>query len=224
MKQRLADLERRGYVQSLRRGNTGIGYTLETLLGVRENNLATPDLGEIELKAHRREAASLITLFTFNRGAWKMPQADVVRAYGYEDTNGRQALYCFVSTTPNNQGLRLRIADDGIELRHVNGASIARWNGRTLIQRFADKMPALALVQADARENSSSREEFWFNEAHLLTNPNIDNFLDLVANDRIRIDLRMHLRPNGSVRNHGTGFRIDERYLGLCFGDRERLL
>ena len=224
LKHALAGIKRRGYVASLRRGNTGIGYTLETLLGVRENNLALPDLGEIELKAHRRGASSLITLFTFNRGAWKIPQADVVNAYGYEDTTGRQALYCIVSSSPNNQGFYLRIVGDGIWLRHVNGASIAQWSGQTLIRRFAEKMPALVFVQADARENSSNREEFWFDEAHLLTNPNVHNFLDLIGNDRIRIDLRMHLRPNGSVRNHGTGFRIDERYLSLCFGNRERLI
>ena len=77
-----------------------------------------------------------------------MRRAGVVNEYGYEDTSGRQALYCLVSSSPNNQGFYLRIADDGIWLRHVNGASIAQWSGRTLIQRF--------------------REEFWFDEAHPL--------------------------------------------------------
>ena len=42
-----------GYVVSLRNGNTGIGYTLETLLGLEENNLKTPDFGDIELKSQR---------------------------------------------------------------------------------------------------------------------------------------------------------------------------
>ncbi|MDR1072867.1 MAG: MvaI/BcnI family restriction endonuclease [Treponema sp.] len=32
------------YVPSLRRGTTGIGYTLETLLGITENNDAKPDI------------------------------------------------------------------------------------------------------------------------------------------------------------------------------------
>ena len=49
LKETLSDINRRGYIVSLRKGNTGIGYTLETLLGVAENNLRSPDLG-IELK------------------------------------------------------------------------------------------------------------------------------------------------------------------------------
>ena len=50
LKEKLSDINRRGYIVSLRKGNTGIGYTLETLLGVVENNLRSPDLGTIELK------------------------------------------------------------------------------------------------------------------------------------------------------------------------------
>lgn len=37
-----------GFVVSLRRSDTGIGYTLETLLGLEENNLKTPDFGDTE--------------------------------------------------------------------------------------------------------------------------------------------------------------------------------
>ena len=44
LKETLSDINRRGYIVSLRKGNTGIGYTLETLLGVAENNLRSPDL------------------------------------------------------------------------------------------------------------------------------------------------------------------------------------
>ena len=50
LKEKLSDINRMGYIVSLRKGNTGIGYTLETLLGVVENNLRSPDLGNIELK------------------------------------------------------------------------------------------------------------------------------------------------------------------------------
>lgn len=43
LKEKLSALKEGGYVVSMRRGNTGIGYTLETLLGVDENNLQTPE-------------------------------------------------------------------------------------------------------------------------------------------------------------------------------------
>lgn len=224
LKERLYALKQQGFVVSMRRGNTGIGYTLETLLGVRENNLLLPDLGTMELKAHRRGVTSRITLFTFNSGAWKVKPSDVIDRYGYVDTNGRHSLYCMASSLPNNQGLYTRVGDRKVTLHHIDGTIIAEWLGQTLIERFISKMPALVFVQAEVRENSDDKEEFWFNEAYLLTNPNEGNFLDLIRNDRVAIDIRMHLRPHGTVRNHGTGFRIEERYLRLCFGNRESLV
>lgn len=39
LREKLSEIKQAGYIVSLRRGNTGIGYTLETLLGVKENNL-----------------------------------------------------------------------------------------------------------------------------------------------------------------------------------------
>lgn len=224
LKENLSALKEGGYVVSMRRGNTGIGYTLETLLGVEENNLQTPDLGQIELKSHRKDATSLITLFTFNRGAWKVRQADVIERYGYWDANGRQALYSTVSSQPNNQGLRIAIEDEHVRLYHVDGTLVAEWSGDGLALTFAEKMPALVAVYADTRINSDNREEFWFNEAYLLKEPSSGNILELIRNNTIVVDIRMHINDKGSVRNHGTGFRIDEGFLSLCFSSREKLL
>ncbi len=42
-----------GWVTTHRPGNTGIGKTLEDLLGIAENNFQEPDFGEYELKASR---------------------------------------------------------------------------------------------------------------------------------------------------------------------------
>lgn len=47
-----------------RQGNDGNqGNTLEDLLGVQENNLKLPDLGNIELKTQKIETGSFVTLF-----------------------------------------------------------------------------------------------------------------------------------------------------------------
>ncbi|MDR1593690.1 MAG: MvaI/BcnI family restriction endonuclease, partial [Prevotellaceae bacterium] len=68
-----------GFVSTLRKGPTGIGYTLETLLGINENNNAQPDIDGAELKAHRTKGNSLITLFTFNNKVWEMSPLDAVK-------------------------------------------------------------------------------------------------------------------------------------------------
>ncbi|MCY4569879.1 MAG: MvaI/BcnI family restriction endonuclease [Candidatus Poribacteria bacterium] len=224
LRDKLYEINRMGYVVSLRKGNTGIGYTLETLLGLEENNLKTPDFGDVELKSQRNGVSNPVTMFTFNRGAWKMKQKDLIEKYGYIDTNERSSLYCTVNSTPNNQGLYVKIEQEAVKLYHVDGSLIAEWAGENLINSFMKKMPALVIVYADARTNSEEKEEFWFNEAFYLTQPNEDNLLDLVKQDIIIVDVRMHLKENGAVRNHGTAFRIDERFWNLCFGNREKLI
>jgi len=64
----------------------------------------------------------------------------------------------------------------------------------------------------------------WFNESCFLKNPDKDNFIDLIKKDIIIVDIRMHLKKKGTVRSHGTAFRIDEKFLNLCFGIKEHLL
>ena len=72
IQRKLNHLKEKGFIPSLRRGSTGIGYTLEKELGLKESNIAIPDLGgRVELKTSRRESSSLITLFIFNRGGGK---------------------------------------------------------------------------------------------------------------------------------------------------------
>ncbi|MDZ7343983.1 MAG: MvaI/BcnI family restriction endonuclease [candidate division KSB1 bacterium] len=72
-------LKAKNWVKSERRGPTGIGHTLEKLIGLPENNIASPDLGTIELKAHRINSNSMITLFTFNRKVWKMKPLEAIK-------------------------------------------------------------------------------------------------------------------------------------------------
>ncbi len=220
----LAELERRGWITSLRAGNTGIGYTLESLLNVQENNIAAPDIGDVELKSQRHGATSRITLFTFNRGVWGIHPSEVINRYGYIDNNGRPSLYSTVSVSANSLGFYVRVENESLKLRHVDGKALAEWDGNTLIGRFSEKMPALITVYAESRENSEGKEEFWFNEAWYLSNPNAGNFMELIRGEKVVVDIRMHMRHNGQVRNHGTGFRIEERFLNLCFENRMRLV
>ena len=53
-----------GFVKSHRSHNTGIGKTLEDLMGVEENNIVGPDFGNIEIKSQRAFSGSKVTLFT----------------------------------------------------------------------------------------------------------------------------------------------------------------
>lgn len=59
-KEKFDEIKKQGWIQSVRRGPTGIGQTFEQLISLTENNIALPDLHEIELKK------SKITLIKLN--------------------------------------------------------------------------------------------------------------------------------------------------------------
>lgn len=221
---KLQEIKNKGYVVSLRKGNTGIGYTLETLLGITENNIKLPDLGSIELKSKRKSASTPVTMFTFNKAVWKVKPKEVISTYGYQDTTGRKALYCFVSSKPNPQGLYLATTNTSLQMRHADGTLLAEWQADDLAETFKRKMPALVLVQAESRVNSAEKEEFFYNEAYLLSVPSGKKLLEMIAQDEILVDVRMHINWRGSVRNHGTAFRTDESKLINCFSKKMYLL
>jgi len=183
-----------------------------------------PDLGRIELKSKRRNASSFVTMFTFNRGVWRIPQSSVINRYGYRDKSKRQALKCTVTVNPNPQGLRLITNNNGLQLRDQAGNIIASWDANSLMQYFAQKLPSLILVIADTRQDANGHEQFHYTQAYLLKNPSKRGLLKLIRQGHVVVDLRMHLKNKGQVRNRGTAFRVAEGNLLQCFTKRVNLM
>jgi len=147
-KQKFIELRNKGFVRSTRKGPTEIGHTLESYLGITENNIALSDISGAELKAHRINSNNLITLFTFNNKVWQIPPLEAVRKYGSRDRNGRLGLYYTMSLRPNSAGLFLSVDKDNISVCHVSGKIIAVWPLAKLAERFQQKIPALIFVSA----------------------------------------------------------------------------
>jgi hypothetical protein len=208
-------LKSKNWVKSERKGATGIGHTLEKLLGLPENNIASPDLGEIELKAHRINSSSMITLFTFNRKVWKVNQLEAIKKYGTPDEDGRLGLYFTMSRTPNSTGLFLHMESETISVRHVSGEIVAEWQLQTLAERFVEKIPALILVSAFS-EMRGDDEWLKFDRAQLLTGTSAEIIRSQILAGNILVDLRLHDKIT-SARNHGTGFRAHEDKLPSLF-------
>ena len=65
LKKELRRIKKLGFVPTHRTGDMGIGKTLEDLLNIKENNIPLHDIaGVAELKAYRKNAKSMLTLFT----------------------------------------------------------------------------------------------------------------------------------------------------------------
>jgi hypothetical protein len=212
---KFAELKYGDWVRSKRRGPTGIGHTLEILLGLPENNIALPDLRQIELKAHRINSSSMITLFTFNRRVWRMKPLQAIKEFGTPDQNGRLGLYFTMSCTPNSTGLFLSVGNQTISVQHTSGRIIAEWELAQLEKRFVEKIPALILVSA-LSEMRGTTEYFKFERAQLLEGTSAQIIRSQILSGNILVDLRLHDNKT-SARNHGTGFRVREDKLPQLF-------
>ena len=209
---KLSEIKKMGYVRTLRRGSTGIGKTLETLLEIAENNISAPDLGKIELKAQRDNHKGMTTLFTFNRKAWKMHPLEAVKKYGSLDKDGRMGMYYTMDVKPNSAGLFLLVGDTVVSVRSVDGTLIAEWELEEITKRFNRKVRNILLVKAKVEERDGV-EYFLFYRARLLSGGATPSILkSQFENGRLRLDLRLH--DQGTMaRNHGTGFRMHEEDL-----------
>jgi hypothetical protein len=222
VKTKLIEIKNQGFIRTKRNGPTGVGFTLETLLGIEENNISSPDLGEIELKAQRENHTGMTTLFTFNNKAWQMKPLEAIKKYGSPDVNGRMGLYYTASTTPNSAGLFLNIDDDDLTIRSIDGNVITKWSLSDIVNKFLDKVSNVLLVKArvELRENI---EFFHFHRARLLSRGTTELILkNAFNNGQLLIDLRLHDKGT-SARNHGTAFRIYEQNIDELYGRVEEV-
>jgi len=222
IKKKLSAIKKLGYVKNLRKGPTGIGYTLETLLEIKENNISSPDLGEIELKAQRENHTGMTTLFTFNNKAWKMDPLKAIRKYGSKDKDGRLGMYYTMGMKPNSTGLFLTVDDTSISVRHIDGSMIATWQLVEIEKRFEKKVKNVLLVKAKVEERDGV-EYFLFDRARLLSGGTTKLILkNQFENGELLVDLRLHDKGT-MARNHGTGFRVFENNLESLYEKIEEI-
>src|SRR3990167_2063645 len=114
LKNRLKNIKKLKFVPTHRIGDTGIGKTLEDLLEIKENNIPLCDIGKVaELKAYRKDATSMLTLFTLEPKP-KGGDRDrfLLNNFGYSKRNNKRSKELHSTVTCkryNNQGLKLSV-------------------------------------------------------------------------------------------------------------------
>ena len=111
-KNEMDKISEKGWIKTHRSGSTGIGKTLEDLLGIQENNASEPDFGVYELKASRSNDSSMLTLFTKSPQPRKV-NGKLLENYGYyseqyEENNGKKVIHSTLSTTNPVKNFRYR--------------------------------------------------------------------------------------------------------------------
>jgi len=223
------ELSAKGFVPTLRRGSTGIGYTLETMLEIEENNSPGGDFMGMELKAFRDDDLTMddsekMNLF-LKEPKWidGLKSADRVRNYGYVDDNGRTALYSAVTIETSSHKFRFEIEEDQSKVWLVfDDNRIAYWTREILAHRLKEKHSETVFISAHARGKGKS-EEFHYYGVTWCREPSVDEFISLLRDGEVNLELRMHLKESGSVRNHGSCFRIKQNRLKDLFSFSKQL-
>jgi hypothetical protein len=229
-------IKKLGWIRTHRSGYTGIGKTLEDLLGIPENNLDEPDFGEYELKSARLNSVSMLTLFT------RAPQPAKANTYlrekyGYSSSaydNNEKVLHSTInalSFTPISiTGYKLKIVFVDNRIYIANEAEIEKiyWDCESLRKVFNKKYKNIFVYVKAEASGYRAKEEFHFVSAHVVSGFSFDNFLLLLKQGKIYIDIRIgqyHSGKNaGKTHDHGTGFRIRECDQHLLFKNMEKIV
>lgn len=225
-----------GWVKTHRSGPTGIGKTLEDLLGIPENNLDEPDFGEYELKSCRIDSQSMLTMFT--RAPQPARSNTYLREkYGYSSDaydNDEKVLHATLSadrfTTISSTGNKLKIwCDiDGIYILSQDQRENVFWSRETLKRCFERKYKNKFVYAKALSRGIGANEEFHFIEAYEVSGFNYEAFIDLLEAGKIYVDLRIgqyhHGKNKGKTHDHGTGFRIRESDQYLLFKNINRIV
>ena len=232
--EKMRTVSKLGFVDSLRTGDTGVGMTLETLLGIAANSSRVPDFMGIEIKAQRLKSTrggvtkskNRVNLFS-QVPDWDISNCksggDILKRFGYLDkVKNRFQLYCTNSVTPNPQGLFLSIHEDANTLDSKCNKSkdieeVVKWRIPNLQHQLEKKHRQTFWVKAKSKKSSTGLEQFHYVQVEQTKNPFVHNFATLIEIGAITMDYTLSTKPDGGTRDHGYLFKIHPSNFDLLF-------
>ena len=248
-KQKFKEIKKQGWIKTHKYGNTGVGKTLEDLLGIAENNIQGPDFGIYELKAQRETTTSSLSLFTSSpkpRGAIKK----LVDKYGYYSDEmpdpTKKILYMPLSTQKytkiphSSKSLKIEYKNiyidnqnkshkDVIIIKSNIGNEDAYWEINNLTTKISKKFNEQIVYVKAKSKGQDKNEEFKYTEAYLLKGITSKGVIDMIKDGKIDIEIRYGQYDNPNSKNykkshdHGTAFRITNANKYILFSNNERL-
>ena len=205
-------------------GDTAIGRTLETLLGIPINSSKSPDYKGIELKAHRAgRQQSRVNLFA-QIPDWTLSKfkssAEILNAFGYARGEDFK-LYCTVSTlVANSQGLKLRINNTLNQLIETSTTTsigdFAVWALEKLHDRLLEKHNETFWVTAETK-HIGGIEHFHYKSVHHTRKPIVSQFDILLQQGIITLDHLIKRDKNNRVVEKGPLFKLRPNSVSLLF-------
>lgn len=226
---RFDEISEMGWINSLREGDTGIGYTFESLVGIVENNDRKADFRGIEIKCKQLKESGggggKINLFQ-QAPCWEtqLSALERIRMIGQPDIDGRYACHSQVTTTKNNIDLWLNPTATPEQIDLLKGSlRFGYWPHSVLAERLKEKHSRAVFIKAQVGKTSRGKR-FHYKELVYCERPSIQRFADLVQDRRLVFEFLMSEKEGGKVRNHGYPWRLSsDEYLSELFSFRVQL-
>ena len=230
---KLVKISNKGFIRTVTSGDTGIGMTVESELGIVANSSRSPDYKGIELKSSRvgqkLSQKNRSTLFSCVPD-WSLspsaPKEKLLEKRGYIDSDGLLALRHTISALkPNSLGLffdldyvngYLRQMFKDVNANEFNAEHDTTWLLEELKKRLIEKHKETFWVKAISQGIGNS-EEFHYVEAEHTMNPYISKFETLIETGIITVDYTMHFKDSGAARDHGYLFKLKRNHLTSLF-------
>ena len=198
------------WIQTNRKGDTGVGKTFEDYLGVEENNSKGSDYKGIELKCFRKgkEKKSLQTLCTMEpQWVETNSRETILNNYGYISDDGKTRLNTSITNIENNLGWSLKFENGYLNILNY-GVIVAKYDIKSIIKKFLiTKLKDLVTIGTDVKKKNG-KEYFNYNQMKYFTGISGKNISKLISEGKLKIEFRMT-----SKKNYGTAFRINRKYL-----------
>lgn len=228
---KLAELARRGPVESLGVGDKSVGMTLLALLGVEHKVTSKPAFNGIVIGARREgraRQANRVNLFAkvpdWDLSTCKSSQ-EIVERYGYERDGGLKLYATIRARQPNAQGLMLEV-DEGAGLLHElychdqQRAGVASWRLSRLMNRLADRHPASAWIVATTHKRDN-REFFHYRYIEFTGRPHTHSLPSLLQQGTVTVD-HLIFSENGRAVDKGPLFKIKPSNVSALFPQSPR--
>lgn len=224
---KLKTISKKGFIKSVVNSDTGIGRTIEFLLGIEMNSSKAPDYKGIELKSFRDARNNRKGLFgkTPNWDLSKFKsRVEILDTFGYWEGGIFRLYNTMRGTGRNAQGLMLKIEYNKDWLVENSDrpeiGDFLVWELEVLRKALLKKHKETFWIKAESKIEDNN-EYFCFKEVEHTKNPMVDKFEILIETGAITMDYPIKRMPNGKVIDKGCNFKLKSNCLDLLFPPSE---
>lgn len=228
LKNEFKKIKEMNWVESKRSGTTGIGYTFEELIGIKENKQPFCDFEDIEIKVHDNKSKYPIHLFNASPdGDDIYPIKQIVDKLGYPDRLEPKYKVFNITVSGNKftkigyyKRVKLKVDYNSkkIYLMAINNYNDEydlkiSWSFSFIKEKIKEKINKTAIIEAETKD-IGHKVYYKYNNINIYKIKDFDIFIKLIENGVINVTFKIGVFRSGpregQIHDRGTDFSINK--------------